>query len=461
MESEEWGCAKELAYQSYKSALVAPHTEWLANSNEIKQELVVKKACGYYGSIQGCFSTEQWIVMAEARHDNIVNHVTHHFNQSYYPCVYTATMKTEWVPITKILTRKQRMYMVQCKEMVVLHKHFFSKQSKRIRKYREIAHGQTWFYGHVNALARLLENTQVQSEDDDMWDKYFVFMASVYELRTRAMRDSGLHLTENQQFILNKVVEAMRKVIVILPTGDIVQLVDRVNPSGSDATTENNCIARVILECYMQILYYKHIEKPFSESNVTKSKIGTKYLGDDRIASSRSFEPGYLEFYAENLHLTNVRLKIAKITDGPVGAEFAGFTIAKSHWDPSIYVPLYKLDKINAGLFVSHDTNFDITCSRLMAFAFLLYPHYSIWKELQPIVVAFLQQRMEGEIAQAAIHFWTSEMFLRHMWSGQESSVQVNRLKRYLTPLLQAEVGGILNCDAERYASATSSTCTY
>jgi len=421
LSTPQWTQAIELAYHALRPALVSSPDDFLSSSDEIKAELNMTKHAGHYASIQGCQNTGEWVSMAEARHGTLLEHVFHHFARSFYPCVYKSHMKIEWVPKVKILTRKQRMYLVQNKEMVVSHKHFFSKQSKRLRKYREIAHGQTYFFGNVHALSIGMRGSQVQSEDDEFWDKRFVFMRSIYQMRLRALRESKVELSAEQERVLLYVCQNMYDIIALLPDGNIIIVSDRLNPSGADATTENNCLGRVLLECYMQILYYRHIEKPINIIKIASFKQNTRYLGDDRIACANDYEPGYLEFYGCNLALTGVKVKTLVLTEGPVGAEFAGFTMRPSHWDHSFIVPHYKQDKILAGLYVSHDKSIDITDTRLTAFAFLLYPQYGAFCTIKPIAIAFLQQHLEREHAQMAITFWTDESYLQQMWSGREA----------------------------------------
>lgn len=330
-------------------------------------------------------------------------------------------MKIEWVPIRKIMTNKQRLYVVQNKEMVCLHKHYFSKQSKQFRGYMEVAHGQTWFYGNVHKHAILLEDTIVQSEDDEFWDKRVSVMAEVYELRLRGIQ----HLVgESDKPYVTEIIRNMVDVIILLPNGDLVTC-NRTNPSGADATTENNCIVRALFEAYIQVLYWETIPhnpaKPYaSDRAIREEKKGTKYLGDDRIASSRDYPEGYLDFYSTHIQQCGVKVKTLTTTSGPVGAEFAGYTI---HFDKRInmYVPHYKREKIFAGLFVTHDENINITCSRMMAFAFLCWPQEDLYYELKPLIIKYLQPHKHLDLAQAAIHFWLDYEYMKYAWTGLES----------------------------------------
>lgn len=357
-------------------------------------------------------------------------HVARHF----YPFVYYAKMKIELVPLVKLLRRKQRMFMIQCKEHVVLHKYFFSKQSKRLRKYREIAHGQTWFYGHAHRLAEQMVGAEVDSEDDEFWDKSFLFMKDIYLLRRRAL-DASVTLSEDDRLLCDLVIKNMLDVILVLPTGDVVAVRERTNPSGSDATTENNCIARVMVETMMQIMYYKHIDRAPDPIAVSAPKRRTRYLGDDRIATSTDFPEGYLDYYRENVSSLGVILKTLVRTKGPVGAEFAGFTIARSHWNPDYYVPHFKMDKIWVGLFVDREIDHDIILSRFMAFSLLMYPQYELYKRLKPLVISFLQKfETTSNLLEIAIAFWSDEHYLQKCWTGYEGTVGGGILCRWPLP---------------------------
>ena len=349
-------------------------------------------------------------------------------------------MKDEPVTLEKYLMRKQRMFMVMPVHAVVLHKHYFSKQSKRIRKFREIAHGKTFFYGEVTRLARQLEGSIVQSEDDIFFDKRFVFMKEIYQMRRRALRES-VELTEQDELFIDILEHNLLKPIVLLPTGDIVRIRERTNPSGADATTENNCIARLLVENYMIIKYLSSLGPEAPRFKLfTGDRTGTNYLGDDRIAGSKAYPEGYLDFYRDNISTTGILVKQLDVTNGPVGAEFAGFRIALSHWSKDVYVPKYRLDKIWFGCFVSRDRDLNITVSRLMAFAFLVYPHYTVFKQLKPIVLAYLQQtKADSHLRQIAMEFWHDESYIQRMWTGLEASADDTRFA-IVRRCLEAEV---------------------
>jgi hypothetical protein len=322
--------------------------------------------------------------------------------------------------------------LIQCKEHVVLHKRYFSKQSKRLRKFQEIAHGQTFFYGFVNCLATILsQSALVASEDDEFWDKYFLFMRSIYYLRLRGLKESHVNIPD--QDVLDLVVENMYNVIVVLPEGDIITIGDRTNPSGADATTENNCLGRCLVEAYMQILHYQNIDKPLLERSITRHKHGTKYLGDDRIAGSADYVPGYFTFYKDNVSKCGVKLKTLIETNGPEGSEFAGFTLRRSHWNSNFFVPHYKLDKLYAGLFtnVTHDAG--ILLSRFMAFAILMYPQIEQYRRYAPIVTGFLQSRYKAhDLFTVTVSFWNDERFCMNLWTGYESEYAHSNILEYI-----------------------------
>lgn len=379
------------------------------------------KSSGYFGRFGGYLTVKEFKARAKRLFGGLLAFVRHHFKYNRYPCVYMAKMKKEIVTIVKLLMRKQRMFLIMCKEHVVAHKYFFSKQNKRLRGYQEIAHGRSWFHGEVDRLAQELNKHDIViSEDDLFWDKNFMFQQSVYDIQVAALKKNQ-KLTDEDEILLSVVVENCVKCITVLPTGDIVVLQD-VNPSGKDATTETNCIARCLVEAYMQVKYFQHIERPISWERIVRHHKGTNYLGDDRIAGSNDYPPGYFDFYEEHVSDVGVLLKTHVRTKGAEGAEFAGFTIRRSHWDPEYYVPYYRVDKIWMGLFTSPYETFDILMSRFMAFAVLLYPQYTEFTRLRPIVLAFLQSRREeSALLPVAIRLWGDEDALRRMWTGQES----------------------------------------
>lgn len=407
---------KELAHLHLRSALAG---DQLSTADEIKQDLNPTKSSGFYGRYEGAPLVSDFIARAEEEDGDVLKHSMRKFRERNYPCVYSGKMKSELVSKLKLLKRKQRMFMMQDKTHVTLHKHFYGKQSKRLRKYKEIAHGVTWFYGAVHRLAEELGKSNiVQSEDDEFWDKNFVWMNTIYEIRNR-VQDSMITLTEEQMQLRNAVVRGLREVILVLPTGDVILITDRVNPSGADATTENNCIARILVEIYMQVLYSKVIDKPLS--GFPEHKPGTKYLGDDRIAGDRDYPEGYLEFYKHNLHLMGVKLKTIEHTKGPQNAEFAGFKLMPSHWDNNYFVPYYSTEKLWVGMFASPDVQPNIIMSKFMAFSLLLYPRYGEYLALKPLVIEYLQTLPESILRDVTISFWADEAYLRRAWTGHES----------------------------------------
>jgi len=307
----------------------------LATEEEIVSELIDRKSSGFFGRFNHYPTVREFKARAIAEKGGVLAYSKNHFRVKKYPAIYLAKMKTELVPHEKLIRRKQRMFLIMCKEHVTVHKYFFSSQNKALRLKDEIAHGQTWFYGYVNRFAQeLTRHDEVASEDDEFWDKSFCFAKAVYWLQRRALLQV-VELTPDDLELLDVCINNCIECITVLPTGDVVSLRD-VNPSGKDATTETNCIARCLIEAYMQIKYYQHIEHPIDSAAIVRHHVGTKYLGDDRIAGSADYPPGYLKFYRENVHVLNVRVKTYVVTKGPDGAEFAGFTFAKAAWDQKL-----------------------------------------------------------------------------------------------------------------------------
>jgi len=405
------------------------------SDSDVLDELTTDSSSGFPHVYQGCRLKKDWISRVNG---DVIRASKDHFRTNIRPVVYKASMKGEAVPLSKYLMRKQRMFMIMPVHAVVLHKHYFSRQSKALRKFREIAHGKTFFFGAVTRLARQLEGSDVASEDDTFWDKRFVFMHEVYKLRMRGLT-SGNVISDDDSFYINSLIECLENPLVLLPTGDVIKILGRTNPSGADATTENNCIARLLVENYAVLTYCQNLG-PLDFDPLVERR-GTQYLGDDRIAASKAYPDGYFGHYPGVLAKVGVQVKILEITKGPIGAEFAGFRITRSWWDPNTYLPLYKMEKIWYGLFVTRDKDINITVSRLMAFAFLVYPHYSTFTALKPIVVDFLRDEMRAsEISQIALDFWLDEVQIQRMWTGLEADAEPTRCFAIVNTVLEAEV---------------------
>jgi len=385
-----------------------------STSSEVSSEIERKKSPGIPSIYEGCPTKGQWL----DAHPNPIMSSKEIFDTQVTPVLWNSVMKKEPVTLAKYLSRKQRMFMVMPVHAIVLHKHYFSKQSKRCRGFREIAHGQTFFFGGVNRLAEELIGSQVDSEDDFFWDKRFLIMESVYKLRKRGIEYESMDPSDRRY--VDMLVECLERPIVVLPNGDVIRINNRTNPSGADATTENNCIARLLFENYVLVKYCD--VNNISPHHYIQPRVGTHYLGDDRIAASRGFPPGYLDFYRTTIPETGVLVKSLVRTDGPVGSEFAGFTIQRAHWNKDEYVPYYRLDKLWFGLFATTDLSEDITLSRMCAFAFLLYPQYTVFKAVKPIVINFVQRMKDDSLRQVVLTFWSDEQYLQRMWTGKESA---------------------------------------
>jgi hypothetical protein len=413
-----WKCAVEMTKRQLVHRLSQCR---MATESEVRESLKRKSSPGIPFIYQG-FKTKGEL-LDSIPDGQLFEWAKKQMEISLTPVLWNASMKKEPVPIEKLLRRKQRMFMVMPLHAVVLHKFYFGAQSKKLRSWGPIKHGDSWFFGGVNVLAKEFLSTYVRSDDAEFWDKRFPFMEEIYNIR-KEIFDNNNSLTDDQLALRDKIVSAIRNVLLVLPSGDVIMIRERTNPSGCDSTTENNNIARILLENYMRILFYYESHGTFPQSlSMVK---GVYFCGDDRIACSKHLSKEYLDFFANNIHKTGVINKVSVETQGPVGAEFMGFTIARSHWDRNYFVPLYKLDKLNFGFFATHDETQDVTASRLMAFALLLYPRFSEFKRLQPVVVSYIHEYLvHTSLQNVTLDFWTDETFLRRMWTGEESVLRL------------------------------------
>jgi hypothetical protein len=409
-DTAEWREAVEITWDQLRIHLCG---DQLSSDGEIDAEIDWSKSPGYPFNRQGMFEKRQWRERM-APQGEIIAAARKELTRTMTNIVWCTSMKKELTPIVKLEKRKQRMFMIMPVHAVVLHKKYFSKQSKRLRCRQEIAHGTTFFFGGVHQLAQSLEGQTVQSEDDEFWDKRFLIMEDIYKLRLRALQMSG------EEIILPEVeciIDSLRRPMLLLPDGNVIVPHDRLNPSGADATTENNCIGRKLYENYMRLLHAKSLDKPVPRAVLN----ATKFFGDDRIAGMGEHYPGYAKFYEENLIRTGVKIKSLVTTSGPIGAEFCGFKIGRAHWRDGFYAPLYSLDRLYAGLFIPSERDIDIGFSRLMAMSLLFFPHKEEFAKLQPIVMRYLQQFPREKLALVAFDFWSDPRFLAFMWDGLES----------------------------------------
>jgi len=387
------------------------------SSSEILQDLNNSSSMGYPHVYNGCPTVE--IFKQLNPNIELVQWAQDWCDNTIQWSVAMATMKKELVPKLKLIRRKQRMFVIQPKQGYVLHKHYYGKQSKSLRNRHESAHGTSWFFGAVHLLATQLENSTVDSYDFEFWDKRFVVMEDIYRIRNQWLAMSGDHSPDDVHYI-SKVNASYRNILIITQTGDVFIVSDRINPSGFDATTENNVLAHDIITHF---LYRKHCFE--TAVNPFTAKIFTldRYNGDDELKSSKSYCKDFLDYYMANVHQACLKIKEHIRTEGPIGAKFSGFTIVKPQGS-NYYMPKYEIEKVWVGLLLTHDSDYNITVSRFLAFAFLLYPHTETFKQLRPVAIKYLRS-FEGKVnegaLQAALDFWQDEEFLRRSWTGLEA----------------------------------------
>jgi len=406
--------------------ILAPHAK-LMSDDDLKADLHknAKKSSGVFGRMGRYPTKGEFLAKLERTNMSIRDYLFMHIMANpILPFLWYAKMKKEWVTLMKLLSRKQRMYIIMCVEHLCGHKIFYGKMQKALRLKLEVKHGQTWFYGFVDLMSKDMEGSKVHSMDYDKWDKRYQFSNSVYKLLDR-VQDKVINLDHKDRYLRNLVRENCVNTVVIMPEGDVVRIANRQNPSGKDGTTEHNCLAHMLIETYMQILYFKSIDKPIDKSIINRKHRGTGYLGDDRIAASGGFEPGYLEFYNSNISKVGLVLKELKVTEGPENACFAGFEVKRSHWDESFYVPYYKIDKIFAGLFTNTTHDPTVVMSRFMAFAILMFPQIHEYRRLKPHVLTFIESFVDHKSYSATVVFWTDEQYMIRLWSGKESVPEV------------------------------------
>jgi hypothetical protein len=235
------------------------------------------------------------------------------------------------------------------------------------------------------------------------------------------IQDKVLTLSAQKLNLRTLVANNCVKTLVMMPEGSLVTIDNRQNPSGGDGTTEKNCMAHMLIETFMQLQYADLILSTPNINEILAVKRGTKYLGDDRIACSRGFLKGYMDYYRDNVTQVGVKVKKTIRTFGPVGAEFAGFTIQKSFWDEHFYVPFYNVDKLYVGMFIEPTLDLNILMSRFMAYGILLFPQQVLWKSLQPYVLSFISKYSTNELYDPTVIFWTDTQYLIRLWSGLES----------------------------------------
>jgi len=233
---ELWDVATDLAYQMHASDLRKSPMSW----EEAVETIVPNTSPGFPYTYMGYKKKGMVLARPEFR-----AHA-----EAMPPCYFKVAWKHEWKEITDIAAGKVRTFATGPLHLQVLQTMMFGNQNAALKRSHWIYHGFSPFSGGFNGLAKkLLSNEYRAMRDWSGFDRLVWLMKRVYTIRLRGLREHG-PLTEQQQAWADHVAAALANPQYILDDGSVWSW-PWSNPSGQGATTEDNCLAHLIIEIRM------------------------------------------------------------------------------------------------------------------------------------------------------------------------------------------------------------------
>jgi hypothetical protein len=346
-------------------------------------------------------------------------HYTQPFNGHPQMSVHKFSIKVEMKKVKQILEEDAgRAFMGSHLALILAHKMIFGAMDSALRNVSHSAYGFNIFSGGVHRMAMARKNTKIASDDFKKWDKRFEAMPDVYEIK-------GAYAEENESFdpfhrhLMEYVIYNSCNVFILLPDGTIYISRNHMMPSGKDATTVDNIICNTIKHEYLCLRADPRYMPDWKDL--------TKFYGDDSHHDITNKSPLFEDEAWFNRECERINLFPVdhKITTGPVGWTFMGFT-AQYWWKEStIVVPVFRGDRLRAGFYVYDDpsnvTNISMRCLALTALA---YAHSSeLYEEFKSVFIHWFQYSKFSEedhnfVYRCVQH--TAPSRLENLWFGRE-----------------------------------------
>jgi hypothetical protein len=173
---------------------------------------------------------------------------------------------------------------------ITWQKFLYTQQNEAMKKRCEtdwVQYGYVkQFGGYSRLMARLIPFNLKWVMDISGWDRFFPFLCFVYTLRnfflTQSVKDAGI--TGNDflkfEYIRDQVTGDIVAHRVILKDGSI-WIKEIGNPSGSNNTTEDNCIGHVLLDVYIFIKLFERARSKLPSSKKLMKYCLALIFGDD------------------------------------------------------------------------------------------------------------------------------------------------------------------------------------
>jgi len=194
----------------------------------------------------------------------------------------------EKLDILDLKEDKLRTFQIAPLELVIRQKLLFTRAQKTMMKHARthwIKYGMVLQYGGIQDFFYSLSKYDLRWESDvSGWDRKLQIMRDVYRLKYEHMER---HMSEQDKKDFVYVESGVCESVFLTHDGSLFQR-PCGNPSGSGSTTEDNCVAHVIIlfRLFVKIFYYHYGRMPTLDEIIENVDLGI--FGDDNTGGCNS-----------------------------------------------------------------------------------------------------------------------------------------------------------------------------
>lgn len=262
--------------------------------------------------------------------------------RKYHPPVWKFAGKTEWYPLSKLLSGDVRTFIIPPMQLLYFQKVLYHAQNMAVKLFKWSMYGFDPYHGGTARLGKeLCKNSKFICYDVGGWDRLLPILRSVYRLRNQA-------IPEAWHWLAKWVTENTVASYLLLPDGRIIYK-DAGNNSGSGNTTVDNIIAHAFIAAtWLLDLFDGNVDK-LDEAVVA-------LYGDDNVSSipdcgksDEQIEQTLRSTFAD----FGLTLDPLKITNNLSECEFLGFKFTDYHGN---WIPQYNIDRLLTAFCYDYET---------------------------------------------------------------------------------------------------------
>jgi len=306
----------------------------------------------------------------------------------------------EKLDIVDLLDDKMRTFQIAPLELVLKQKRLFTIPQKRMirsARYHWIKYGISLQYGGAQEFFASLSKFNLRWESDvSGWDRKLQIMRDVYKIKREHMFP---HLTDSEKVQFKYVEDAVCESVFLTHDGSLFQR-KCGNPSGSGSTTEDNCVAHVIIVFRLFIkLYFEYYGRMPTLSDIL-ANVDVGLFGDDNTGGCNSeffgienelhFSESLIANYSFYSLVVKPKACSVELGVGDCKVSFLGLRcLGAPHYN---YIP--NIAKILSSItYGSKHDSFSIVCVRAIAIYRLL--RYSTMRGLVKRFITHLKSQSE------------------------------------------------------------------